>query len=999
MRFAVSLLALLTVTAAAPAASLFGVHFIDAKEGWVVGDDGAILHSIDGGKTWEDQASGVKASLRGVYFFDELTGWVVGREEKPYGGGSIGVVLFTRDGGFKWQRLLENSLPGLNAVRFTDRKTGVMLGDGLDPFGSGMFRTTDGGRSWDPVRGTRTPAWANGDFQDAKNGVLVGPWGKLASYRNEQWAFADPATFGGRGLRDVKILNKRLLAVGDGGLALTSASAGQAWAHADIGLPAEVRACLDFHTVANVGDRVWIAGRPGSVILRSDDGGATWATKPIKIDGDKGAAPPLHALSFIDKETGFAVGACDRILTTHDGGETWQQTRRGERPETMFAPAQAASALFDGVAFFNKRNGGSVVMALTTEGSGAALPMGNRLHAAVRAAGGGVGEEPGVFPMPQYLEGSSKDDLVAAWNVVHGGKAPQELLRHLVLGLRTWQPSDIIADDPALSPLAGLMGEALVEAMRRAEDPREFPEQIEVLGLRPTKIRGLFAAADKGPITIDTSLWSRGGRGVPREVALSAHGLVGRRPASFPPMRSFQRLAAGPSVQGTPAFPAGEVGVDDDKSAGKTSAKAVERTTRQIVNLVERLPRSEVVLTQLVPLLQSLPDDDAARAAFQVAWAYVRMGEWDLARETFLAMVDRAPFHPLSLEAYRWLAQHNTSSEVRRRYELKHFALVNPDLGAGPGFGKKSKIQQVSGSDAIDELLPPLSPNDETRIWAKGSELLNKRFALFGSLESIDPRVQFSMQAGRRTLGEAGASRAWHEKFAAHVAKGPWGEAAAGELWVSGIGPKPRRVAGCRLTEVRPTLDGKLDDACWTTQLPLTLADASGTSQTEHATQAWLAYDAEFLYVAVRCQHPAGRLAAPVKVRQRDAQLDAHDRVSLLLDLDRDYATYFRLEVDQRGCVREDCWGDATWNPKWYVATQQTESGWAVEAAIPLGELTSIPVTLDTRWACNIVRIVPGRGVQSVSQPADVEPRPEGMCILQFNQDARRTAPPMALAP
>src|SRR3954451_15701038 len=74
-------------------ATLHGVFFVDAKEGWAVGDDGVIRHSIDGGKSWEDQASGTRASLRGVYFLDESVGWAVGREERPFVGLSVGVLL------------------------------------------------------------------------------------------------------------------------------------------------------------------------------------------------------------------------------------------------------------------------------------------------------------------------------------------------------------------------------------------------------------------------------------------------------------------------------------------------------------------------------------------------------------------------------------------------------------------------------------------------------------------------------------------------------------------------------------------------------------------------------------------------------------------------------------------------------------------------------------------------------------------------------------------
>ena len=62
------------------------------------------------------------------------------------------------------------------------------------------------------------------------------------------------------------------------------------------------------------------------------------------------------------------------------------------------------------------------------------------------------------------------------------------------------------------------------------------------------------------------------------------------------------------------------------------------------------------------------------------------------------------------------------------------------------------------------------------------------------------------------------------------------------------------------------------------------------------------------------------------------------------------------------------------------------EAGWTAEAAIPRAELTGDPITLGKVWACNVTRVVPGRGVQSWSLPADVDPRPEGMGLLIFNE-------------
>ena len=61
--------------------------------------------------------------------------------------------------------------------------------------------------------------------------------------------------------------------------------------------------------------------------------------------------------------------------------------------------------------------------------------------------------------------------------------------------------------------------------------------------------------------------------------------------------------------------------------------------------------------------------------------------------------------------------------------------------------------------------------------------------------------------------------------------------------------------------------------------------------------------------------------------------------MTLLLDVDRDYATWWQLSVDHRGRPAASCFGDATWNPQWYIAAGGDESWWTVEAAIPLAEL------------------------------------------------------------
>src|SRR5262249_540627 len=145
------------------------------------------------------------------------------------------------------------------------------------------------------------------------------------------------------------------------------------------------------------------------------------------------------------------------------------------------------------------------------------------------------------------------------------------------------------------------------------------------------------------------------------------------------------------------------------------------------------------------------------------------------------------------------------------------------------------------------------------------------------------------------------------------------------------------------------------------------------------------------------CFHPADKHVAPVKNRTHDADLRAFDRVSILLDLDRDYSTAYHLQIDQRGCVAEDCWGDKSWNPRWFVAVRSEATVWTAEAAIPLSALTGDKLLAGKAWGFNAVRVLPGRGVQAWSLPAEVPEeaaRPEGMGLLIFAQEeaARRAA-------
>ena len=70
------------------------LHAHDQIEGWVRHGSGIIVHSANGGRTWELQASRVSGDIQAVHFVDANVGWAVGKLN--------GVILHTTNAGSTW---------------------------------------------------------------------------------------------------------------------------------------------------------------------------------------------------------------------------------------------------------------------------------------------------------------------------------------------------------------------------------------------------------------------------------------------------------------------------------------------------------------------------------------------------------------------------------------------------------------------------------------------------------------------------------------------------------------------------------------------------------------------------------------------------------------------------------------------------------------------------------------------------------------------------------
>jgi len=115
---------------------VFAVHSIDARTGWAVGNQGLVLKTGNGGKSWEKVALNLRDDLNDITFI-EREGWIVGGE---------GLILHSADGGESWVKQDSGLEISLLAVKFLDRGRGFVIGES-----GAALKTEDGGRTWEAL--------------------------------------------------------------------------------------------------------------------------------------------------------------------------------------------------------------------------------------------------------------------------------------------------------------------------------------------------------------------------------------------------------------------------------------------------------------------------------------------------------------------------------------------------------------------------------------------------------------------------------------------------------------------------------------------------------------------------------------------------------------------------------------------------------------------------------------------------------------------------------
>jgi photosystem II stability/assembly factor-like uncharacterized protein/tetratricopeptide (TPR) repeat protein len=955
-------------------ATLRDVHFVGDQHGWAVGDRGTIWHTADSGRSWQIQESNVTCTLNSVWFVSPTHGWAGGAEYSPYTPGSTGVLLQTRDGGQTWQRDPSLMLPGLRSIKFFNAQQGWAWGESSSLFPAGLCVTDDGGRTWTPVNTGSVQDWSTGDFIDPHTGAAAGSLGRLAVVRRRR---VEPSRTPDVGLRNVRRL--KLTApesgwlVGDGGLVMHTADLGRTWQLPSGDTRGVLHDELDLRAVEVQGANIWAAGSPGSRVAVSNDNGATWQSFRT------GQQLPIEDLVFVDAQRGWAVGAMGMILHTADGGHTWRRQRNfGTRvailglfsdpaaaPLEMFARLSGNDGYLSTVEIINRRD--------IDAGSLSFAAQNDRAAAALSAVGGGPVDTSWRFPLRQPGVHRNPAQWLAGWDRVNDGQAMSRLEMHLVRQIRQWRPEIIVTHAASLrgdDPLGHTINQLVLRAVEQAGDATRYPEQSAQLGLEPWRVRKVFGAIPDGKlgtVNVTTSqLAPRLGASL-AEAAQTPRGWLETTYRPSPAAIGFQSLidtlpqgvGQADFFSGLNLSPGGEARrlLADVPDA---SADLMRRQAQKQRNLQAILTQSERTnldsgryLAELAQLTMGLDSRMAGDVLYQLGQHYAQRGEWESAAEAMQLIASRHADHDLARPALTWLVQNYASSEVAWQVKRRSIAL------------RGATVESARPEQAVQ---------------------LARQIEHQHSLWFTEPRVQFPYAVALQQRGAPREADKAYQNLARSRPDDAWRNSALGESWLldttKGSSPKPMTIVTRSAT--KPRLDGKLDDQIWSNTRPLELRSTTDDDSTWPAV-ALLACDDEFLYLAVSCRRTQPASAIDRKqVRPRDPDLSGQDRVELLLDIDRDYGTYYRLAIDERGWACDQCWTDVSWNPQWFIASGGDERSWTAEAAIPWSELIEKPPVSRAAWGMQVHRIAPDTGFQSWTTPASTAVIPEAFGYAIF---------------
>ena len=249
----------------------YSIFFSDKSNGWIIGYDGTIKKTSNGGTEWETQESGVASNLWDISFINNSDGWISGADN---------TILKTINGGKDWVTLSQSGSGNkvIVEMKFVDENTGWISNNNGE-----ILRTSDGGLTWDIK----------------KSGIVGGS--RLAVF-DAQTIHALGHTFAG----------DKLYKTTDGG---------EHWDSLLVPVPRDYNVSGMFFVNSSDGYVIFENRTGGTIIteypvLMTKDGGESWtSSEPL----ENGA---FRCVYFINEQIGWVAGG-QNVYKTIDGGNSW----------------------------------------------------------------------------------------------------------------------------------------------------------------------------------------------------------------------------------------------------------------------------------------------------------------------------------------------------------------------------------------------------------------------------------------------------------------------------------------------------------------------------------------------------------------------------------------------------------------------------------------------------------------------------------------------------